>query len=197
MVFPPRRIVAPAVLPVSLGEAKAHLRYEDDDQDALIEAQIKSAVGWLDGYSGILGRCLIHQRWELPLIGWGGIIGLPFPDCSDVVVSYRDPAGAWQLVPDADLTEPVEMHGGTIVSYLPTFSPPALANTLAPAIKVSFKAGFGPAPEDVPPALREAILIMVGDWFRNRETAAFGTINPVPVVANARALIAPWRRKWL
>ncbi|WP_297534627.1 head-tail connector protein [Nitrobacter sp.] len=52
----PIRTVAPAEMPVTLAEAKAHLRVDHDDQDDLITAQIKAATAWFDGYSGILGR---------------------------------------------------------------------------------------------------------------------------------------------
>ena len=88
----PRRTLGPTEKPVSLAEAKAHLRYDDDDQDVLIAACIAAATDRLDGWAGILGRCLVAQTWAVDLGCWPADrwLRLPFPDCGKPVVTYRD-----------------------------------------------------------------------------------------------------------
>lgn len=194
-MFHPRLITPPATLPVTLAEARTHVRYEDSDQDALLTAQIGAAVAHLDGWSGVLGRCLITQVWEQPLAGWPacGIITLPFPDCTSVQAHWTDAVGDEQALTSTPFDSPVEAIRGTAVRLATDFSAPALADILAP-LAVRFTAGYGTAADDVPPALRQAILLIVGDLFRFRETAGGGTISALPVYATVSALLAPYRR---
>lgn len=60
----PVLVTPPDILPVSLAEAKAHLRVDYDDDDGLILSLIRAAVDHLDGWTGILGRCLVEQEWR-------------------------------------------------------------------------------------------------------------------------------------
>ena len=63
-------ITAPGRYPVTLEETKAHLRVETDDDDAYLDSLIEMATACLDGASGLLGRCLVQQTWELQLPYW-------------------------------------------------------------------------------------------------------------------------------
>lgn len=60
-------ITPPTVSPLSLDLAKKHCRVEFDDDDLLIQSLIDTAVSWLDGPGGWLGRCLMPQTLELRL----------------------------------------------------------------------------------------------------------------------------------
>src|SRR5690606_10673336 len=60
----PVRVTPPAIQPVTLAEAKLHLRVDHDDEDALISNLIQAATGHLDGWTGILGHCLVEQVWR-------------------------------------------------------------------------------------------------------------------------------------
>lgn len=189
----PRRVAPPAALPVTLAEARAHLRYDDTDQDDLIAALIAAATAHLDGWSGVLGRCLVSQEWEVASSGWPDRrhIHLPFPDVQSAVVSYVDPTGvARTLAPEASAL--LALTTGAAVYLLPETVLPSLSLAAPAPVSVRFVAGYG-APDAVPPSIRQAILLMVGDWFRHRESAGAGSFATIPLAAGVSALLAAHR----
>ena len=67
---------APAVEPVTVAEAKAHLRIDHDSEDALIAGLIVTARLHIEAS---LGLALITQSWSYRLDSWpaGGAVVLP------------------------------------------------------------------------------------------------------------------------
>ena len=82
----PYLVTAPAALPVTLSEMKAHLRVVHADDDADIAAKQAGAVAMLDGWGGLLGRCIMPQTWAIDVTGPGPHL-LPFPDASDATAA--------------------------------------------------------------------------------------------------------------
>ncbi len=64
-------VTPPATLPLSLNEAKAHLRLEDDQtaDDAAIMALVRGAVEQCEQFTG---RALMTQVWSLFRDAWPG-----------------------------------------------------------------------------------------------------------------------------
>src|SRR5690606_24258550 len=57
-------------------------------------------------------------------------------------------------------------------------------------VRVRYRAGY----EKLPPSIRAALLLMVGDFYAFRETAAVGvSATQVPMSVNVEALLAPYR----
>lgn len=86
----PVLITAPVDLPVTLAEAKAHVRVDHAFEDSLLEdVYIRGAMSDLDGWSGQLGRCIMPQTWrvEAPCAGW---LVLPMPDVTEAIATYDD-----------------------------------------------------------------------------------------------------------
>jgi uncharacterized phiE125 gp8 family phage protein len=197
--FAPRRVIAPAVTPVTLAEAKAHLRVEHSETDTQIENMIKAATSHLDGWSGLLGRCLIDQGWEARLAQWptDRVIDLPFPDCSAPIITYADVAGAEQVLAGAGYTLIEGVTGSQIAIFDDTVLPGLKAGHPAP-VKVAFTAGYGAQVSDVPAALRHAILLLVGDMWLARESFMVGArVGPAGSAATVANLIAGFRRTGL
>ena len=60
-------ITPPALEPVALADAKAHLRLDTDDDDELITAAIAAARVHVEAMTR---RCLIEQGWRVYLDRW-------------------------------------------------------------------------------------------------------------------------------
>lgn len=181
----PVLITPPAASPVSVEEAKAWLRVDATEEDALIEGTIAAAVSSLEGRHGMLGRCLITQTWRQDFDDWGAYsyLSLPFSGVSAVVVKYFDSDNVEQTVSSADY-ELVEDECGCRVSFLDGFSEPAVY-ARADAVRVTMTCGFGTA-EDVPAAIRLAIKMTVAHWYEHREATGH-----IPM--GAMQLLAPYR----
>ncbi len=195
----PRRVVAPAKLPVTLAEAKAHLRVEHAESDAQITAMLQAAVSHFDGWQGVLGRCMIAQGWQIMLGGWpcGRIIDLPFPDCSAASITCLDQDGATQTLAGSGFML-LEAVTGTQIAIFDDTALPALKPSHPAPVTVSFTAGFGADEADVPAALRHAILLMLGDMWHARESFVVGArVSEVPSAAAISHLIAGFRRSGL
>ncbi len=161
----------PASPPVTLEEAKAHCRVDDDYEDAWFETAIAVATEALDGTEGLLGRALVTQTWCLTLERFPSVISVPLPPCQSVsAIAYRDPAGAARTLDPADY-QLVGTGGMAAARILPAPGksfPSVLAGP--EAVTVTFVAG---RPRPAPP-LRMAILMHVAHLWANRESVMVG-----------------------
>lgn len=191
----PFRSAQPGELPVSVAEAKAHLRVEHDEDDTMIAAMIAAAVGHLDGWSGILGRCLVAQEWTRDLAGFPTCreLRLPFCDASDVSVSYYAPGATERSTLASSGWHLVEGAAAAAVHLAASSKWPSTADR-PDAVRVVATYGYG-APSDIPGPILAAILLMVGDLYRFRETAVTGAGSARVVMSmTVEALLAPYRQ---
>jgi uncharacterized phiE125 gp8 family phage protein len=180
-VTDPVLITPPAAMPVSLVEAKAHLRVDHDDDDAVIEGMVAAATSYLDGYNGILGRAIMPQVWREEWDGFHPAFPLRLGPVSAVAgISYTDGAGL-----------PATATGARVVTSAgAAFVFPAVAASWpsGSAVSVEYTAGYA----TVPPALKMAILLHIGALYENREGVAEKSMAVLPLAYEA--LIAPYRR---
>lgn len=189
----PVRVTAPAILPVTLSDVKARLHVDHAEDDVALTAYIEAATRHLDGWDGVLGRCLINQQWKMTLSGVPGCIILPFPMCSNIVVSVSAD-GALGTPIDGEFVSPVsETSCGSRVSIFSDYSPPSLDPEKG-FVEVAFTAGYGAAATDVPAPIRQAIHLMVGDMYRFTETAALVQSSEIPMSATVDRLLSPFKR---
>jgi uncharacterized phiE125 gp8 family phage protein len=170
------RTVAPAAFPVSLAEVKAHLRVDDDltADDALISAYLLSAVERAEAETR---RSLISATWEMGLDGFPGNgepIRLPQGRVQSVTsITYAATDGTqatWSADHyDADL----KMEPARIVpAYNETY--PSTRDVIN-AVKVTYVAGYGDDPADVPEMIRLAILNLAAFYYDHR-----GMVEEIP-----------------
>ncbi|MEP0708186.1 MAG: head-tail connector protein [Parvibaculum sp.] len=179
-------IEGPAAEPVSLAEARAHLKLDATEEDALLGALVTAARTLLEAETR---RAFLTQRWQLTLDEWpAGALALPLaPVASVIAVKVAAMSGAMIAI-DPGFYE-VDAKG----------EPPRLAAkrgqawpmpaTRLAGISVDFEAGYGTA-ADVPMPLRQAVLLLAAHWFENREPVGDGVELPLTV----SALIARYRR---
>jgi len=174
-----RRTVAPSVTPISLAEVKAHMRVSGADDDTVITGMIGAAVAMVDG-EGTLGRAMITQTWaqwvsQSP--GWVRLSMSPFQAL--VSVEFYDAAGALQTA-TLDHFE-TRLHGDFVICKPKEDREWPTADTRQDAIKITYRAGFGDAGTDVPDGIRHALLMIIGNFYENRESVSATSFVPVPM----------------
>lgn len=162
---------APEVEPVSLTEAKLHLRVDITDDDALITMLIQSARETVEA---ITRRALISQTWDMTLDDWpeSDAIEVPLPPLQSVTsITYVDEDGNSATVSASDYSVDTTSDPGRIVLDADA-SWPSVSLRPANGVTVRFVAGYGAAGSDVPAAIRSAILLLVGHLYENREATS-------------------------
>jgi len=186
-------ISAPAVEPVTLAEAKAHLRVDDTAEDTLIASLIVTSRLHVEAVAGL---ALVTQSWSWYIDAWppglaGHAVRLPLrPVQSIEAVRLYDEAGtAATLDPatyflDGTAAPPRLIRHGAV----PWTRPGRVAN----GIEIAFTAGYGNAAADVPAPIRQAVLLLVAHWYEHRSPLEEGA-HPAPLPDMVSDLLAPYR----
>ena len=182
-------ISGPAAEPVSIAEAKAHLRLGGEEDDALVGALIAAARVAVEIE---IRQVLVAQGWRVSLDAWPSDrrVVLPIaPVLSVDAVRVFDADGAATLVPPGDIA--VEGEVLTVRGASAALAPDVSAGGVA----IDVTAGFGAAGAAVPASLRQAILMLVAHWYEHRSAVILGE-GPTATPEGFRALVAPyWRLK--
>lgn len=170
--------------PITLTEAKAHLRVEHDSENSLIESLIKSARYWCEGFTR---RSFVSQTWVLKLDDFPsneGNIYLPSPPLLSIInFTYIDENGDSNSL-DLDTDYNVDTVSDPGLIYLPYEVDWPTARDQQNAITITFLAGYGDTANTIPDAIKQAILLLVGHWYEHREDVVIGSIaNPIPMGA--------------
>lgn len=177
-------VVTPPVPGLDLDLIKAHLREESSDNDPLISAYIDAAVSHIDGPGGWLGRSVFPQTLELRQNTFCATARLPYGPVQSVTsVKYVDSAGAEQTL-DADQ---YLMTGDGQVALAHGAVWPSLRGD-AEGVRIQYTAGY----DVLPGAIYAAIMLMVGDLFKNRESTGDQTAA-VQMSTTVENLLAPYR----
>ena len=160
----PRLVTPPAGAIVPLNDMRAHLRVLHNDEDALISSMIDAATAYLDGWRGVLGRCVLAQTWAVDY-PCGGCWRLPFPDVETVTAS----AGTATLSHDSL---------GSIVEL-------SEAATVTMVIRM---------PAELLPSVQVIVKLLVGHWYANREAVSGDAKQSVPMSVDALLTPIRWTR---
>lgn len=170
--------------PIDLATAKQHLRVLHGQEDALITALIVAAREWVENFTGqVLVQREVTQRFDgftgLALNAW------PIADDAVAVISYVGSDGGLLAVDDA------RMVLGNVSAQIA----PAIGSnwpTSYGPVTVTVEAGYA-TPEDVPQSLKQAMLLLIGHWYNNREAVSERSTNEVPFAVEA--LCMPYRTR--
>jgi uncharacterized phiE125 gp8 family phage protein len=176
------RTVEPTVEPVSLAEAKRHANVVATDDDTLISALLQAAREQVESDAS---RALVTQTWRLKLHSFfADLIELPRPPLVSVTkIEYLDLNDVTQTLPvvyyrvDADRSPGVIWRDKDYV--WPTIS------DQPNAVTITYVAGYGAAAA-VPARAKQAILLLVGHWYRSRE--AVGQVGSEIALAYQRLI---------
>lgn len=178
----------PASEPLTLAEAQAHLKVEDDDDQGLITDCIVAARAHVEAMTG---SRLVTQTLTLQTDRWDDLARLPTAPLSAVTaITYTDTDGTVQtLSTDVYEARLAGLDPVIVLKYGQTW--PAIRT--GSLITLTVTAGYGDA-ADVPGPIRQAILLVIGDLYAFRETAQIGSVaGKVPTSAPVDALLSNYR----
>lgn len=177
-----RRTTLPSTEPITLAEAKLHLRVDVTDSDAYITTLIKVARNACEER---LERAIPSSGWTLTLDKFPTAIKLEYPPVISVAsVSYIDTAGVVQTLASSEYIVDIISEPGYIVPAVDKSWPDT--QDRINAVIVVYTAGYA----TVPTPLTQWMLLAIGDMFANRERSAE---RPIVLQGFADSLIETYK----
>ena len=185
-------VTAPLIEPVTLAEAKDHLRVSIADDDDYITGLIAAARRFVEND---LGRALITQTWDLFLSEFPTVdeIEIPHPPLQSVTsLKYKNSAGTETTWAASNYIVDTNSEPGRIVL---TYSNSWPTDTLYPAnpITIRFVAGYGDDRSDVDSGPLHATKLLISAWYENREPVLSGSVITKEIPLAYESLI--WRNR--
>jgi uncharacterized phiE125 gp8 family phage protein len=180
----------PAVEPITLAEARAQCRVDNDSEDTYLTGLLSTARVYCEEQLDI---SVITQTWEarydlFPL--WEIVLPRPPMQPQTVTVTYRSEAGIESTISSATSAFRVD-HYTTPGRIYPNY------NGVWPAVRgdensvvVRWTAGYGASGANVPPVLKQAMLLLVAHWFEMRQPVVAGYSQVLPVPNTFETLLA-------
>lgn len=174
--------VGPAISPELL---RRQCRVDGASLDDELLMFLDAAVAYAENYQW---SQLLTSTWKLRLDRFpcgdsSAILLHPNPVATVTSVQYVDTGGTTQtLTVDTDYTVDLKHRPARIVPAYTTSWPVSRGHIND--VIVTFTAGYG-AEKDIPPQTKQALLLMVGYWFRNRESAGSGSMTEIPFATKA------------
>ena len=180
-------VTAPTEEPVSLADAKLHLRVDGTTDDTLITALIVAARKWAEEYTG---RQFVTATWDWFLDGFCPSFSVPLPPLQSVTsIKYLDTTGTEQTLASSTYrVDAVSEPGRIALDYGKSWPS---THPVINAVTVRFVAGYGAAAA-VPEPIRQAILILIGELYEQRQESIIGNIQS-SVPFGVRALLTPYK----
>lgn len=198
-------VTGPNAEPVTLADAKTHLRVIDSSEDALISMMIEAARRHAEM---VTQRQIITATWKLVLDAFPGpsLIGVPpgvgyslpahaillekSPVASVISIKYLDMSGVQQTMPATDYTVDTSSEPARITPVFGKIWPIPLPQI--GSVEITFQAGYG-GPAAVPAGIKQWMLVRIGSLYENREEVALmnrGKLEPLPFIDG---LLDPYR----
>lgn len=176
---------APSVEPLTTAEAKTHLRVDTSDDDTYIDTLILAARQQAES---ITRRALITQTWkyylaQFPINTPGqfpNAIEIPLPPLQSITsIKYTDNDGVQQTISSGDYDVDINIEPGRIIPSFGNVWPSTRYQ--ANSVEIILVTGYGDASTDIPVQIIQAIQLLIGHYYENRESVVTGTqVNVVP-----------------
>ena len=180
-------ISKPAIEPITLDEAKTHCRVYGNDDDAYLTALIVAAREIAESSTGL---ALITQTWGIYLDGFP-CSSIRFPIAPLLTVEsadYVDADGAEQTLDPSAYVVDDKSRLGRIVAV---DSWPTTAD-VPNAVTITITAGYGQTADTVPMPIRQAMLLLIGEMYENREESVIG-VSAAQLPLTAERLLHRYR----
>lgn len=203
-------VAGPTSEPLTVLQAKQHLRVDFPDDDALIAALITASREYVENYTN---RVLFTQTWQLSLDqfpyqsmgsttsplareSWFGSylqsvqISLPVTKVQSVTsITYDDGTGTvltldptrYHVDVNSQPARIVPVAGGTW-PYPPVYT--------TGTVNITFIAGSY-TPATCPSSIKQVMLLLIGAWYNQREAFTDRPLTAVPMAVEC--LLAPYR----
>ena len=156
-------------------------------EDDLLNALIATARQWCQDFQN---RAYVTQTWELWLDRWPGKdhIEIPLPPLQSVssVKYYGTDDTEYTFSSDYYLVDVKSEPGRVCLDYGQSWP----STTLRPynGVCVTFVAGYGDAASEVPAKIRQAMLLLIGHLYENREQVVVGVV-PTEIPLGVQAIL--------
>lgn len=182
-------VTNPTLEPVSVDEAKAHLRVDTASEDDLIKGWIAAARRWCETYTN---RRFINTTIRYTLDAFSDEMEIPVSPLASVSsITYTDVDGASQtLSASVYQVDTYSQPGRVVLAYNQTW--PLIRSEVVNPVQINAVVGYGATPDSVPDGIKAAIKLLVGHWFEHREAVNIGNIvNDIPLTVHS--LLYPFR----
>jgi uncharacterized phiE125 gp8 family phage protein len=184
-------VTGPTDEPLTVEEARTHLRAGHTLEDGYIGSLVIVARRWVEQ---VTGRALVSQTWDYALDCFprGPTIKIPRAPLRSVEsVTYYGRDLVTEMVLDPSLYQVDTLRDPGVIALRDGASWPSDWLRTSSGVVVRFVAGYGDEAADVPADIVHAIKLLVGEMYAFREPEITGTIISKVGFA-VDALLAPY-----
>jgi uncharacterized phiE125 gp8 family phage protein len=186
-------ITPPSIEPITLDEAKLHVRVWDANEDGYIEGLIAAARQWCERHCS---RSFITTRWRQQFADFpvSGVFKLSMAPVSAVsAITYTDAAGSTQVLSSSAYVLGTDREPAEVRKAYGAVWPSVRTEGVGSVVAVTYDAGYGATAASVPGTIKHAIKLMVSHWYECREPIVTGTtIANVPDSAKSLLDCESW-----
>ena len=157
---------------LTTAEAKTHLKVDTTADDTYIDNLVSAAT---ESAQIFTNRYFINTTITQHGDTWSDIATLFKSKVNSIThIKYYDSDNSLQTLATSVWISDIN-HQPARIGLKPNQSFPSLADRIN-AVNCKYVVGYGSAASDVPEGIREAVLLIVGNWYENRQEVVVGRI---------------------